>query len=97
MITLYMIKCQTPNHIYVGISRHYEARMESHKIGNGASFTRLHGVKSCKIVSYHKTQLAAKKAERHAVLMFRKLGFIVAGAGWTSNDAAMKHASHVVG
>lgn len=91
MYTLYMIKCNTPRHIYVGISCHYESRIESHRLGNGASFTKLHGVKDWKVISIHETEQLAKEAERHAVQMFRKLDFIVAGAGWTKSKEAARY------
>lgn len=83
--SLYRIECQTPEHIYVGISRRVWNRIADHDRGHGAVFTRKHGVKSVEIVAEFKTEREAKAAEWTLVLKLSKR-FVVRGAGRTANN-----------
>lgn len=72
---VYEIECITPNHKYVGFSGRVEQRLGSHLLGQGAMFTRRHGVKSAKVISTHATVEEAKLAEQAHYRVVKGQGF----------------------
>ncbi len=72
-IDLYEIECETPNHIYVGITNSIGKRWRDHCVGKGAGFTRLHGVKGIKIIKEFLIWEEAKIAEKNHVLYLKNL------------------------
>ena len=82
---VYIVICESANHYYVGFTSQFENRRLSHLRGKGPVFTRKHSAKSFHIVAETISKTEAKRMEREAVLILASLGFIVCGAGWTSN------------
>lgn len=72
-IFLYEIECETPNHIYVGITYQIGHRFTQHQKGRGAKFTKEHGVKRLKIITEYNNMKEAYIAETDHVLLLRKL------------------------
>lgn len=80
MFNLYIIKCLTLGHYYVGITSQPKKRFQQHRDGRGAKYTQVHGVKSIHILKTYDDEVKAKKAECKLVRNMMKLGYEVAGA-----------------
>lgn len=85
MFYLYEIECETPQHLYVGISERPETRIAKHRKGLAARFTARHGVLRHRLLWRFSTIEAAKKAEWSRVQQLdRELpGWTIRGAGRT--------------
>jgi len=89
MYTLYRVNCNTPRHIYIGMSESVWYRLLKHLKGQGSKFTQKHGLKSFRIIKEFNTEKEAKLAEREETLrlkrMYERMGFRICGAGWSSS------------
>ncbi len=88
--TVYVLKCKTPGHYYVGITDNLERRVRQHAMGRGAEFTRLHGFRSLLIFYTVGSEQQAKKVERTWTLRSRSLAVPVAGGGWSASKPPAK-------
>jgi len=79
--TVYEIECETSNHRYVGFSGNVHRRIEQHRDGTGAVFTRLHGVKSWRVIAEVATKEEAKELERKAYLDLHIAGYAIGTYG----------------
>jgi len=80
---VYMIKCKTKNHYYVGISQNPTNRIKSHKANTGSAFTKKYGFDSYRIVKACNTKKLATEIEASITYTLSRLPkHVVAGAGW---------------
>ena len=86
---LYALECKTPNHYYVGITKNFDKRMNEHRYGNGASWTKRHGVWRV-VVKTEVDDRQAKRLESEMVSRFKAMGREVRGAGDTVTSKAEK-------
>lgn len=83
MWTLYLIKCKTPNYFYVGITTDLKRRLTQHQCGDGAKFTKQHGVSGYKIIKEDIiNERDALFAENNLVTILSKRGYWVSGGVW---------------
>lgn len=79
--SLYILKCKTENHFYVGITTYPYVRILQHMSGKGCRFTKKHGFESYKILkSDIQSEPEARKIETKLTVVLNKSGYITAGA-----------------
>jgi predicted GIY-YIG superfamily endonuclease len=83
-VFLYLIICNTPDHMYVGISTGPSKRIWKHQHGEAAEFTKKHGVSSGHIIDKFSSWKQAKRAEIALVRELTDEIRIVCGAGRSS-------------
>lgn len=72
---VYVIECQTPDHYYIGYTHDLENRIEEHKKGDGAKFTKIHSVKKVIYFEGISSLKKAKDREQELTLEYmRKFG-----------------------
>lgn len=77
MYTVYQIECVTPNHYYVGQTGDFWHRIDRHIRGQGAEWTRKHGVKLVSVIGEADNQPAARQLESARVKEMRSCGIKV--------------------
>ncbi|MCX6819619.1 MAG: GIY-YIG nuclease family protein [Candidatus Aenigmarchaeota archaeon] len=83
--SVYVLKCKTPNHYYIGITRDFSKRFYYHIKKEGSRFTQVHGVdKIEKVIKLDSLEEAKKKEKELTIEYMKKFGSSnVAGAGYS--------------
>ena len=81
---VYVIECNTPKHVYVGITRNIARRLYQHRAAQGSEFTKKHGVHSVLRIQFVYNERAALKLEDEWTSTYKAFGFTVAGANGLS-------------
>ena len=78
MKVVYVIYCNTPHHVYVGETEDLVRRLRQHRSGEGAKFTKEHGVRNWKLLEgVTEKQACVKIKQAHP-------DWIVCGYQWTA-------------
>jgi putative endonuclease len=82
---VYVIKCETPNHYYIGLTRNYYARIRAHRQGRGARFTQVYGFREVTYKETCRSKEDAKIRESELAKVYIETYGVknVAGAGWS--------------
>ena len=76
---VYIIECETPDHIYVGMSNNISRRLAQHRAGKGSKFTREHGVKKLLRAEFFENRKDTEAFERQMTKHYRSLPNICSG------------------
>jgi predicted GIY-YIG superfamily endonuclease len=69
---VYLIKCLTPNHYYIGWGSDTVRRWKAHRRGSGAKFTRKHGVDECSILCKTDSITVADNREKLYTILLQR-------------------------
>lgn len=87
---VYVLKCKTPGHYYVGITTDLDHRLAQHRAGQGAEFTKLHGFHSLRVAITARNETEAKMLERELTRTLQACVPRAAGAGWSASKPPAK-------
>ena len=82
---VYVLRCKTSNHFYIGMTKEFLVRILRHFRGTGANFTKRHGADKIESVRYFKNRGVAQDAETEITKSYiHKYGINnVAGSVWS--------------
>ena len=90
MFYIYEIECDTPNHRYVGQTKDIDTRLASHRqepcaLTSTVWFTKLHGVKSSRVICIVEPRAEALHIEAEWQIILNQRGYVV--GGWQGEAA----------